>query len=242
MTETAKAYHSITIGDKNTWDDWHLIPTSRPVFAPPEVKSKWVDIPGANGELNLTDVLTSYPVYKNRQGEFEFYLPPDDGYAWDIVYSEMMNYFHGKGMKAILADDPTFYYEGRFSVDEWKSEKSWSTIVISYNVYPYKNEINSSLDQWEWNSFDFRTGVIRYAAGIEVSGTKTVIVPGSAMRVIPTFKLTGDEDMTITFKEKTYTLKTGTHKILGIEFSNGDNELTFTGNGTVDINYRGGRL
>lgn len=28
-------YHSITIGDKNTWDDWKMIPVSRPVVAPP---------------------------------------------------------------------------------------------------------------------------------------------------------------------------------------------------------------
>ena len=31
-------YHSITIGDKNTWDDWKIIPVSRPVVAPPVEK------------------------------------------------------------------------------------------------------------------------------------------------------------------------------------------------------------
>ncbi len=240
MTETAIAYHSITIGDKNTWDDWHLIPSSRPVFAPPEVKSKWVDIPGANGELNLTDVLTSYPVYKNRQGEFEFYLPPDSGKSWDIVYSEMMNYLHGKAMKAILADDPSYYYEGRFAVDEWKSEKSWSTIVISYNVYPYKNEIFSSLDDWEWDSFSFETGVIRYAKDIKVDGEYTLVIPGSYQRSIPTIE--SDVEMTATFNGKDYTIKAGAHKVLGIEFGEGDNTIIFKGTGTVSVNYRGGSL
>lgn len=32
-------YHSITIGDKNTWDDWKMIPVSRPVVAPRWKKS-----------------------------------------------------------------------------------------------------------------------------------------------------------------------------------------------------------
>lgn len=32
-------YHSITIGEKNTWDDWHLIPTSRPLVNPPSVNT-----------------------------------------------------------------------------------------------------------------------------------------------------------------------------------------------------------
>ena len=31
-------YHSITIGDKNTWDDWHMIPVTPPVIAPPVEK------------------------------------------------------------------------------------------------------------------------------------------------------------------------------------------------------------
>ena len=47
-------YHSITIGDKNTWDDWHLIPATRPLFNPPTVKENMVNIPGGDGVLDLT--------------------------------------------------------------------------------------------------------------------------------------------------------------------------------------------
>ena len=57
-------YHSITIGDKNTWDDWHLIPTTRPLFAPPGVKKNIVSIPGGDGSLDLTEALTGRPTYK----------------------------------------------------------------------------------------------------------------------------------------------------------------------------------
>ena len=59
-------YHSITFGDKNTWDDWHLIPSKRPSFNPPNVKSQYVDIPGGNGVLDLTESLTGYPLYNTR--------------------------------------------------------------------------------------------------------------------------------------------------------------------------------
>ena len=38
-------FHSITIGDKNTWADWRLVPVSRPVFNPPPQKKVTVDIP-----------------------------------------------------------------------------------------------------------------------------------------------------------------------------------------------------
>ena len=42
-------YHSITIGDKNTWDDWHMIPVTPPVIAPPVEKTISLDVEGRNG-------------------------------------------------------------------------------------------------------------------------------------------------------------------------------------------------
>ena len=49
-------YHSITFGEKNTWDDWHLIPSSRPVFNPPVFREKFIDIPGVSGLLDLSTI------------------------------------------------------------------------------------------------------------------------------------------------------------------------------------------
>ena len=54
-------YHSITIGDKNTWDDWKMIPVSRPVVAPPVEKVLSVDVPGRDGTTYLSKSLTGYP-------------------------------------------------------------------------------------------------------------------------------------------------------------------------------------
>ena len=70
-------YHSITIGDKNTWDDWKMIPSSRPVVAPPVEKVVSVDVPGRDGTTYLSNSLTGYPVFKSREGTWEFYLDTD---------------------------------------------------------------------------------------------------------------------------------------------------------------------
>ena len=135
-------YHSITFGEKNTWDDWHLVPSSRPLFAPPAVKSKYVEIPGANGAIDLTDALTGAPLFENRQGSIDFIVV--NGYGeWQERYSEILMYLHGKKMRAVLEDDPGYYYEGRFALDEWRSEPNWSSVTISYNVYPYKRSIST---------------------------------------------------------------------------------------------------
>ena len=130
-------YHSVTIGDKNTYDDWFIVPSSRPLFEAPKPKTKLVDVPGANGQWDLSTALTGYPVFEPREGNWEFYVLNDHG-EWSDRYSEIMTYLHGKKLDAILEDDPDWHYTGRFAVDQWKSEKDYSKIVISYIVDPYK--------------------------------------------------------------------------------------------------------
>ena len=153
-------YHSITFGTKNTWDDWHLIPTSRPLFNPPSVKTNMVEIPGGDGMLDLTTSLAGRPLYKNRTGSVEFYVD-NDFRDWSVLYSEIMLYLHGQKMRAVLEDDPSYYYEGRFSVNAWKSNPDRSQITINYDVFPYKQYINNSTDEWLWDTFNFETGIIR---------------------------------------------------------------------------------
>ena len=62
---------------KNTWDDWHILAESRPVFAPPEPKTNYIDVPGGNGSLDLSEALTRYPTYINRTGTFKFKVMND---------------------------------------------------------------------------------------------------------------------------------------------------------------------
>ena len=153
-------YHSVTFGDKNTWDDWRLVPSSRPLFNPPAQKVKTLDIPGGDGVLDLSQALTGYPVYQNRTGSIEF-IVMNDFKPWHMAYSDIMDYLHGQTMRATLEDDPEYFYEGRFTVNAWKSEKDWSRIVIDYNVGPYKWSHLSSTDEWLWDPFNFQNGIIR---------------------------------------------------------------------------------
>lgn len=132
-------YHSITIGDKNTYDDWHLVATERPKVAIPAVKRRYIDLPGANGSVDLTTALSGRASLSNREGSFEFYVLNDyAGYNWADIYREIMAYLHGRKFQMTLEDDPNYYYYGRFSVNEWKSQKDWSRIVIDYNLEPDK--------------------------------------------------------------------------------------------------------
>ena len=238
-SEQAKKYHSITIGDKNTWDDWHLVPTSRPLVTPPNVNTSYVTVPGASGSLDLTEALTGYPTYSNRSGSWEFLVM--NGYGeWYARYSEIMAYLHGKKMRAILDDDPNYYYEGRFSVASWSSPKNWSHITINYNVGPYKIEVHSIDENWMWDPFNFETDMVHTYKDLEVNGTREITVYNDIMRVRPV--IVCSNAMSVAFKGKTYQLSSGQNSIREIMFSEGANVLTFNGTGTVSIQMHGGRF
>lgn len=232
-------YHSITIGDKNTWDDWHLIPTTRPLVNPPPVKTNYVEIPGGDGILDLTLAMAGRPLYENRTGSWDFYV--ENGFRdWSELYEEIMSYLHGQKLRAILEDDPEYYYEGRFSVNQWKSEQERSTIVIDYHVGPYKQYVAGN-DEWLWDPFNFETGVIRYYKNLVVSGSLTVRVIGEMNDVIPTI-ITSVSGMVVEYEGQSYSLAKGTNSVHDIVIHPGENVLRFTGNGTVSIEFVGGRL
>lgn len=233
-------YHSITIGYKNTWDDWHLIPATRPLFNPPTVKENMVNIPGGDGVLDLTASLAGRPTYNNRTGSWTFYV--QNGFKdWSVLYSEIMVYLHGQTFKAILEDDPTYFYEGRFSVNQWKSDKDYSQIVINYNVGPYKKEINNTGSDWLWDPFNFETGIIRNYKNLSVLTSLTVVVEGDMMDSVPVI-IASASGMQVTYEGKTYSLSKGANTIPQIVLHSGENTLIFAGQGTITIENTGGRL
>lgn len=134
-------YHSITIGNKNTWTDWFLIPTSRPIVTLPQVKIKHIEIPGVDGELDVSALLTGRAMYGNRQGSWEFLITKYQT-DWVTTYSTIANYLHGQWLRATLEDDPLYFYEGRFSI-QMSPGPSFSSLTINYNVGPYKRLLSN---------------------------------------------------------------------------------------------------
>lgn len=123
-----------------TWKDWFLIPTSRPVINPPPFKANFVSIPGGNGSIDASTLLTPYPTYDDRSGSIDFIATRDYGSptGWIRTYELIQNFLHGKLFKVILSDDPNFYYRGRMTVNSWKSDKDWNTITLDYRFEPFK--------------------------------------------------------------------------------------------------------
>lgn len=195
-----KLYHSVKIqtfpavgSGSLTFDmykDFYMVPTALPVIASPGIKTKTIDIPGANGAIDLTESLTPYPLYKNRTGSLEFAVlldrykwysqhkghglkklhAHDTDRSWAVLYSDLANKIHGRRCRLFLEDDPNWYYEGRIAVNAWKTSNDgkWPVVTLNYDLAPYKLSRTTSIEDstsnsyggWKWDPFSFIDGVI----------------------------------------------------------------------------------
>lgn len=139
---------------RHTSLDWFLVPKERPSIEKASVKEHYIDIPGTNGGLDLTESLTGFPLYEFIEGSFEFTILNDRklvivnnscvktkeiDITWEVLNRDIREFLNGKQRYMMLEDDPSWYYYGRFTVEKYdSSDASNSKITIAYKVYPYK--------------------------------------------------------------------------------------------------------
>ena len=151
---------------RNTWDNWKLAPSTRPVVNPPEPKKEYVDVPGADGSIDYTEALT-HVRYQNRSGSWTFLI--DNGYwDWTVLYTEFMTLYQGKQVMVQLVDDPDYYYLGRVEVNQFNQNKDYSSFTINYTLEPFKYPMDSSMNRW-WK-WDELFGTPSYFGPINCNG------------------------------------------------------------------------
>ena len=121
----------------NTYDDWKIVPASRPLVNPPMFRENYVDLPGLYGSLDYSRAHMGLPIYGNRTGQWEF-IVLNDFRPWEEAYSTIQHTIHGKRCFVVLEDDPDYYYVGNLKLNDWRSDPGWSRIVIEYNLLPFK--------------------------------------------------------------------------------------------------------
>lgn len=219
--------HSVTFDGKHTWNDWHLIPASRPTIAQPKLRTQYVDIPGVGSSEDFSELLSGHPIYGDRTGNMEFVVLHDYWSSWDETRTTIANHLYGKNMQVVLDDDPEHYYFGRCILDEYRSEPSYSRIVISYTFKPFKYllEIPS----------EFKN--------LSVSGEKTITIRGTPAYDTPSFIVSeSDLGLYVIEGDRWVHLPNGTTKDPRIVLGPGDHELRFQGTGKVTVDYREGVL
>lgn len=236
-------FHSVIFGNKNTWDDWHLYPASRPVISMPTQKINYIDIPGGNGGMDFSEILTKYPIYNYREGNLEFIV--ENGYGdLDNRYTEIANYLHGIKMDMRLEDDPDYFYQGRFSVIDWTPTKTAnrSVIKIGYKLDPYKyykdeTEITvNSTSASEWTTVKIEAG--------RMPVCPTFITNGSNNHITD-IHLVNEEleiNLNVTLGQSVSTELIVPAFTLSNILGNNNVYLQFKGVDTIKVKYRNGEL
>ena len=193
---------------------------------------------GADGVIDLSEVLNDDIKYKTRKLQFTFTVLKGSKY-WASTVADVANYLHGKKLRIQMDFDPAYYYTGRCKINSFKTSKRLCTITIDAECEPYRLDINGNGEKWLWDTFSFQNGFIRVNA-VTVNGSLQVNLQNQRKIVSPTF--TCSTAMTVTFDGVTYNLPKGKTQVLGIRLQYGTNYVTFKGNGTVKIEYQGGAL
>ena len=226
---------------RHSFRDFSLI-LRRPDVTTPEPQVNFIEIPFRDGSLDLTAPFgEDYVSYKDRY----LYIPLTDlDYTRDVgaKFNRLAQAILGKRKKIILDKDPTYYYIGRCTgFSDVEVEGLMGTVTVTFQVEPYRYSIYGANDRWKWDPFNFLTDMAIDAGSYPVNGTLRKVIQVGESDVIPS--ITVDSEMTLEFEGKTYQLQPGTIRNYDIRLKgNKENILIFKGQGTVTIDYRGGRF
>lgn len=212
--------NGVKFGDKHSITDWDLLMTSRNI-GDAEPKTNYVEVPGADGTKDLTEAFGDIK-YNNRtlSPTFDMFQKPSD---WVTLKDKITNYLNGKKLKIIYDVDPNYYYYGRCRVTNFSNDYTVGHITIEAICEPYKYKLEKTVVE---NSV--------------VAGT-TYTFKNDRKKVVPTLIL--NANMTLQFNGNNYSLNAGTHKVLDIEFVEGNNEIkVIEGSGVLKVEYQEARL
>lgn len=210
----------LTIGEIHTYHDFDLRMLTFKV-SPPEPVTNKVDIPGMNGNLDLSEVLTGEIVYKNRILTAEFIMEEQDEAEQQRRMNSINNSLHGI-VHAIVPDmDSVYEYKGRVTVS-FAPMGCYQLVTVTADVYPYKmKRINTVVTQ-------------------EVSEECVITCYNERKSVVPT--IISDADFTLKFGYVSVYISAGENIVPDIKFDKGENIVTCIGTGNITFTYQEGSL
>lgn len=211
----------VMFGDKHSYHDLGLWLKKYPDITPPSPKTKFVDVPGKDGALDLSKVLTGRMQYSRRTVTMEFsILGPRD--EWPEIHGEILDLLHGQEMELVLDDDMEFCYTGLVSVSGFDPQKVTSGVTITMDAEPYRTRMHATKQI------------------INVSGSQTAEIAIGKKPVIPT--ITASSAMQMIFGGLSYSLAAGENVFPDVIMREGSNVFEFIGDGSVTLEYREGRF
>ena len=126
-----------------TWYDMRAI-LSEMTVTPPEIKTSYVDIEGADGTLDLTSVLTDgEPRYKNRTGHFKLILTEG---TYDERKAELEDFCKKVVKDRVTVVTPENVIWDKYEEADWGGYNFEGRVKPSYTLYPAYAELTLECD------------------------------------------------------------------------------------------------
>lgn len=105
----------------------------------PERKEKFLTVPGHDGDLDLSTVLTDgVPTYGNRTLTATFESSEGTRLEREDIIGEMVNELDGYRMAIVLPDDPHHYLSGRVHVDRLYNDPAHASVRVTAICEPWR--------------------------------------------------------------------------------------------------------
>lgn len=194
-------------GDRRTdlCEEFGLVWTNDSVLSPPEAMTNMVSVPGMDGALDLTEVLTDDVVFGMRNDEYVFYVR--DGEDFERVKTRLCNFLHGRSVDYELSVDPGYTYHGRWVCESYFSRLNYREIKFNVTANPYKRG-------------EHKRYVIKGAGGTRQK------VENGRRHVIPTVTVQGPT--LVSYEGRSWELGTdepGSYTIDGLRLAEGTSEV-----------------
>ena len=119
---------------KNSWVDFHLVPSTRHFLEIPKVQTILVKLPRSNKILDLTNSLNPNLVFEGSTGTWDFMIDHDRWSNWTEALDVLEEYFDGSEFIVRFDDNPSVYYNGALFVSNYTPGQDYSTISIDYDL------------------------------------------------------------------------------------------------------------
>lgn len=203
----------------NTWYDWRCTLTEKDVSAPAP-KTKYIEIEGANGSLDLTEALTGEPVYSDRTVEASFMCSEGTHKEREALLRGIRTALHGRKIPIIDPDDPEHYLLGRARVTEEQNHQAYLTFTVEADCDPYRYAVEETTR----------------AVALTGRSVDLVVNNDGDKTLCPVIVVAGSVE--IAYNGVATPLSTGTYKIADFRLAPGPNVVGVSGTGSVTFIYR----
>lgn len=209
-------------GGVHSYHDLHLIQQQVDV-QPAEPKLNLIDIPGADGAIDRSELPGGRLYYYDRTATWVFALYP--GENWDAKHRQVSNALNGKRCKITLDSNPEYYFTGRVVVRDYKIDRALRQITVEATCSP-------------WLLKQEKTIVTK----VLTADFMEIRLFNERKPAIPTIEVTAPA--TIRWNGVDVGIPAGSFTSLDIEFREGENVLAAcsSDNATITVTYQEGSL